>query len=319
MTNADAVAPTGSISRALLIVNPGARLADAGQSRATEALARAGVSYEVIRTTAPGHATEIARTRARDFDAVFTLGGDGTAMEVMTALAGSGPPVGILPGGTGNLIVRSFGIPLDAGHAVPKLLAGTEALIDLGRLGDGSHFAIGVGVGLDERMIAGASHAMKKRAGVIAYVWSAIHAVLALEHFTARLTVDGVLYERRAASVLIANIGDVLGGLLKLGHDVVHDDGALQATIYSPGNLWDAMRLFWRMFRGTVHLDRCALCVSGRHFVLETDPPRRAQADGELLGNTPIEVTVQPHAARLLVPRRISRNRARGRGPAASA
>ena len=44
------------------------------------------------------------------------------------------------------------------------------------------------------------------------------------------------------------------------------------------------------------------MCVSGRHFLLETYPPRRAQADGELLDMTPLEVTVRPNAARAADP-----------------
>ena len=299
-------APTapGKISRVLLIVNPGARLASAGQSRATDAFARAGVPCEVIRTTAPAHATEIARARARDFDAVFTLGGDGTAMEVMTALAGAGPPVGILAGGTGNVLARSFRIPLKIERAVPALLAGNEALLDLGRLDDGRHFAIGVGVGLDEKMIAGATKAMKRRAGVVAYVWSATAAVLRMQQFDVRLTVDGRTYERRAASVMIANLGDVLGGLLRFGDGILHDDGLLQACIYSPDNLWQAFRIFYRMARGTAHHDRCVQCIPGREFRIETTPILRAQADGELLDVTPLSVTVRPNAARLLIPAR---------------
>jgi diacylglycerol kinase (ATP) len=270
--------------------------------RAVDAFASAGVQCELVRTDAPGHATAIARERSAQFDAIFTLGGDGTAMEVMSALAGAGPPVGILPGGTGNVLVRSLGIPLDIARAVPVLLSGVEAVIDLGRLDDGRYFAIGLGVGLDESMIAGASTALKKRAGLVAYVWSAMRALLRLERFRVRLTVDGVLYEREAASVLIANLGEVLGGLIRFGTGIVHDDGVLHACVYSPDTLWDAVRIFVRMASGTASDDRCSLCVSGRHFRLETDPPRRAQADGELLGMTPLEVTVRPLAARLLIP-----------------
>jgi YegS/Rv2252/BmrU family lipid kinase len=265
----------------------------------------AGVSCDAKVTEAPGHATELARARSREYDAVFTLGGDGTAMEVVTALTDHGPPVGILPGGTGNILVRSLGIPLSVKDAVPALLNGQEARIDLGRLNDGRHFAIGLGVGLDEAMIAGASRLLKRRFGFLAYFWSATRATLRLEKFHVRLTVDGTVHETHASSVLIANLGSVLGGLIQLGDGILHDDGLLQACVYSPDNLWQAGRLFSRMLRGTVSSDPRAFCVTGKHFVLETIPPRRAQADGELLGSTPLEITVVPQAARLLVPRHL--------------
>lgn len=272
-----------------------------------EALDKAGIRSEVVVTEYAGHATVIARERAARHDLVFTLGGDGTAMEVITAIANGGPPVGILPGGTGNVLVRTFGIPLRVSRAVPALLGGEEMHMDLGRLQDGRHFAIGVGIGLDEAMIAGATRMMKKRVGLWAYVWSATQALHRLERFTARLTVDGTVYEREVASVLIANLGSVLGGMMQLGHGILHDDGLLHACLFSPRTRWDAMRIFTRMVRGTAHLDPCAFYVPGKIFRLEADPPRRAQADGELLEVTPIEIAVQARAARLLIPRRSRR------------
>lgn len=292
------------IRRVLLIVNPAARRAKRARERAERELARRHVTCDVVETRAAGHATEIARERGSSYDAVFTLGGDGTAMEAITALADAGPPVGVLPGGTGNVLVRSLGIPLHVAGAVRALLSAREARIDLGRLGDGRHFAIGLGVGLDEAMIAGASPLMKKRIGVFAYVWSALRAGMRLEKFRIRLTVDGTVYEREGSSVMIANLGAVLGGLIKFGRGIADDDGVLHACVYAPANILQALRIFSAMLRGTAAEDPCAFCVSGTHFVLETNPPRRAQADGELLGMTPIEITVRPRAARLLVPSR---------------
>jgi diacylglycerol kinase (ATP) len=292
-----------AIRRALLIVNPGARRGERAGVRALRVFADRGIPCEVIFTARPGHATELARQRGGTVDAVFTLGGDGTAMEVITALADRGPPVGILAGGTGNVLVRSLGIPMNVSKAVGALLDGRELRLDLGRLADGRHFAIGLGVGLDEAMIAGASRVMKKRTGVLAYVWSATLASIRLERFQVRLTVDGTLYERTASSVLIANLGSVLGGLIKFGDNVIHDDGLLQACVYSPENFRDLVRIFSKMLNGTSHLDRCTFCVSGREFRLETDPPRRAQADGELLEMTPLEISVRPLAGRVIVPK----------------
>ena len=284
-------------------MNPGARRAARKSEEAKRALLDEGAQARVFFTEAPGHATEIAREHAAWADVVFTLGGDGTAMEVITALAERGPPVAVLPGGTGNILARSLGTPLRIGNAVRALLHGTEARLDLGRLGDGRHFAIGVGVGLDEAMIAGASPLLKKRVGFWAYVWSATKAGLRLQSFQLRLTVDGTVYDRRASSVMIANLGSVLGGVIRFGDGILYDDGVLHACVYSPRTLWDALRIFTKMLRGTVQNDRDAFFVSGKEFRLETTPPRRAQADGELLEMTPIEISTRPRAARLLIPR----------------
>jgi diacylglycerol kinase (ATP) len=292
--------------RVLLIVNLWARRGAHVQADAVETFSELKTECEVVVTTAPRHATEVVRERGSGFNAVFTLGGDGTAMEVITGLAGHGPPVGILPGGTGNVLVRSLGISLNVSRAVRQLLAGDERQLDLGQMADGQLFAIGLGSGLDEAMIAAASPYMKKRFGVIAYVWSATQAAFRLEQFDVKLLVDGVVHERRAASVLIANLGAVLGGAITLGEGITPDDGLLHACVYSPRNLIDVVRLFARMLLGTAHRDRCTYCIAGRHFRLETMPPRRVQADGELVGMTPMDVHVVPLAARLLIPRKRS-------------
>src|SRR5205085_10411624 len=116
----------GVARRALLIVNPAARVAVRGQYHATRAFAHQNVHCDVLSTSGPGHATDLAREHASRYDFVFTLGGDGTAMEVITALADRGPPIGILPGGTGNVLVRALGIPLHVANAVHALLDGQE-------------------------------------------------------------------------------------------------------------------------------------------------------------------------------------------------
>lgn len=297
-------AAVSALRRVLLIVNPYASRAIRVREEAERALVARGVSFDAKPTTRVGDSGRIARELGAQYDCVFVCGGDGTVVEAIAALADdpSSPAVGILAGGTGNLLARALRIPLDPWRAVDALLRGRPATIDLGRMENGTHFAIGLGVGLDEAMIAGATSALKKRYGVFAYVYSALKAGIRLEKFNARLTVDGQVTECGAVAVLIANLGTVVGGLISFGKGIVHDDGLLHACIYSPGNFLDAMRIFGRMLTGTAHLDRQVTVIGGREFVLETTPARGAQADGELIGLTPIRVTVRPNAGRILIP-----------------
>jgi YegS/Rv2252/BmrU family lipid kinase len=289
--------------RVLLIVNPASRRGAKMVKRATSAFNEAGVTLEIISTEAPGHGAEIAARYGADFDAVFTLGGDGTAIEVVGALSHTGPPVGILPGGTGNVVARTLGTSGNVRKAVKSLLAGDEARVDLGRLATDHRFMIGMGVGLDATMIAYAPGPLKRRIGFFAYVIAAARAFVSLEKFTVRLTVDGTMIEQRASAVLIANFGAVMNDLLAFGDGILRDDGLLNACIYSPGNRIDAVRILWRMARKNFNPDPCIRYVSGSVFRVETVPPRIGQADGELIGSSPFEVTVEPLAARVLVPK----------------
>jgi YegS/Rv2252/BmrU family lipid kinase len=292
------------IERVLLIVNPASRRGNRIRKKALKAFSDAGVDCDLMRTEAPGHAAVIAKAHAHKYDAVFTLGGDGTVMEVLSALAHQGPPVGILAGGTANVVARTLRIPLNPARAVPLLLAGDQATMDLGRLGDGRRFAIGVGVGLDATMISEAPDRLKKRFGFMAYVIGGYKAVLRNQKFQLRLTVDGNVYERQASAILIANFGAVLNDLVAFGDGIVHDDGLLNACVFSPDSLWDAMRILWKMLRKDFGADPCLFYKSGREFRVETIPPMIAQADGELLPDTPLSVSVDPLAGRLLIPRK---------------
>lgn len=292
------------IERVLLIVNPASRRGARIRRKAYKAFADAGVDCEVMLTEAPGHAGVLARNHAHKYDAVFTLGGDGTVMEVLSALAHQGPPVGVLAGGTANVVARTLRIPLNPNRAVPLLLNGDEAILDLGRLGDGRRFAIGVGVGLDATMISEAPARVKKRFGFMAYVIGGYKAVLRNQKFALRLTVDGIAYDRPASAILIANFGAVLNNLVTFGDGIAHDDGLLNACVFSPANLWDSLRILWRMIRKDFSADPCLFYKSGREFRVETFPEMPAQADGELLPPTPLSVSVDPLAGCLLIPRK---------------
>jgi YegS/Rv2252/BmrU family lipid kinase len=292
------------IERVLLIVNPASRRGARIRAKAARAFADAGVDCDVMPTEAPGHAATLARTHAHKYHAVFTLGGDGTVMEVLGALAHQGPPVGILAGGTANVVARTLGIPLNPTRSIPLLLDGDVARMDLGRLGDGRRFAIGVGVGLDATMISEAPAKLKKRFGFMAYVIGGYKAVLRNQKFELRLTVDGERFIRPASAVLVANFGAVLNDLVAFGDGIVHDDGLLNACVFSPANLWDALRILWRMLRKDFRPDPCLFYKAGREFRIETTPGMPAQADGELLSGTPLSVSVDPLAGCLLIPKK---------------
>jgi YegS/Rv2252/BmrU family lipid kinase len=291
-------------SKVLLIVNPASRRGARVQHKAVHAFSKAGVAVTVMQTEAPGHGAQLAAAHGSDYDAVFTLGGDGTAIEVIGALSHSGPPVGVLPGGTGNIVARTLRTPATIKRAVPALLNGDEARIDLGVLQTGQRFAIGMGVGLDATMIANAPGPLKRRLGFFAYVVGALKAFATLEKFTVSLTVDGETKIMRASAVLVANFGAVMNDLISFGDGIQRDDGVLNACVYSPRNMVDALRILLKMARKKFTPDPCIYYAAGSNFFIETEPPRIGQADGELIGIGPFRVTVEPLAGRVLVPRR---------------
>lgn len=253
-------------------------------------------------TTGAGDAERVARDRGSDYDAVFTLGGDGTVMEVVQGLLGNATPVGVLPGGTGNLVARALGIPLSVPRAVQTLVRGETRAIDLGALGGGRVFAFAAGIGIDASMVADTSPRAKRRYGVLAYIATAVRATLALERFTLDVTVDGESHRYRATSAMVANFGSVLGGMIRLGPGIQENDGMLDLCVFSPASARDAFRVGWRLLRHDFRSDPAMHFHRGRTLLLRTEPARAVQADGELLAGSTLDVTVAPLAARMLVP-----------------
>lgn len=297
------------IRRALLIANPASRRAARLRGRTVAALEARGVATEVRLTEGPGHARELASAVDDRTDAVFSLGGDGTAMEVSAGLVGRNVPLGVLAGGTGNLLARALGIPLRVEKAVNGLLDGDLLACDLGRLQSGQRFAVAAGVGIDARMVALTPPVLKRRLGVLAYWLTASRAAFGSVltkggRFRVRVTVDDRVVECEAVMAMVANFGAVLDELITFGPGIHYDDGVLDAVVYSPRSLPAAIGIMWRLLRKDFRSSRNVMYLSGRHIRIETFPPQPVQADGELLGVVPFDVTVEPRAALLLVPKR---------------
>jgi YegS/Rv2252/BmrU family lipid kinase len=284
----------------LLIVNPAARRAKRLESIACAAFRDEGIACEVVHTDASGHARAIATEHAVAQTAVFTLGGDGTSMEVMEALAHTEIPIGILPGGTGNLVARALGTPLRIDRAVHALVHGTMTDIDLGAV-NGRSFAFSTGIGVDARMVRETAPTVKRRFGVAGYAMTATRAVFSTEPFHVRAEVDGEVLETESISVFVANFGAVLGNLLLLGPGITHDDGQLDLCVFSPTGAIGALNVAWRLLRKDFSADPAMLYRRGREIRIECTPPQVYQADGEVLGTTPLVARADPMAARLLV------------------
>lgn len=291
-----------SLQRVLLIANPASRHGGGLCEQAGAALRQAGLQCDTVLTEYAGHASDCAADVASRYDAIFTLGGDGTAMEVIDATTPGGPPIGILPGGTGNLLARALGIPLNLKRAVRALANGDEARVDLGRLASGKRFAIGTGVGIDASMIATTPASWKRRVGVLAYIVAGVRHVVQRRRFRARVTVDGISGDYSASVVLVANFGVLLNGLITLGDGISYDDGVLNVCIFDPRTLGDSIRIARKLLLRDFRPDPAMSYLQGRDISVVTEPPLPAQADGELIGQTPFEITTEPLAARLLVP-----------------
>lgn len=168
---------------------------------------------------------------------VVVCGGDGTLRACADILAGTGIPLAVVPCGTGNLLARNLGLPMDPARALEESLAGDSFGIDVARVrGDGlspTRFTVMAGAGFDAAMVRDASPRLKSRMGWAAYVLSALRH---LNDDGVRLTIridGGRPRRRRARMVVIGNVGTLQGGLPLLP-TARPDSGRLEVVLFDP-------------------------------------------------------------------------------------
>ncbi len=102
---------------------------------------------------------------------------------------------------------------------------------------------------------------------------------------------------------MVANFGTVLNDLIRIGPDIVADDGLLDLCIFSPDGIAEALTVAWRLFRKDFSPHPAVQYRRGARFAFDCTPAQAVQTDGELRGRTPVTIEVQPRAARVLSPK----------------
>jgi diacylglycerol kinase (ATP) len=260
---------------------------------------------EIYETTGEEDIAAICRAACeRGASLVIVAGGDGTLVGVANGLVHSPVPLGIIPLGTGNDLARALLIPLKIDEAV-ELLAGDHAVIEVDALqvGERCYFS-NVGVGMSPAMMNDTSSAAKKHLGRLAYVMTMIRraSIFRLHRYT--LTLDGRARSIRAAEVMISNTTLLRKPPLVFGAPETLGDGQFEVYVLTARWPWDYLRLVWDMF---LRPGKPAAKLS--HWVVKQsariDAVRRSsmvQADGEVIGRTPVEIKLVPKALHVIVP-----------------
>lgn len=166
--------------RALLLFNPNATSTDEAVRDVIASALSSELDLEVHPTKQRGHATHITAGAVHDgIDVVFALGGDGTANEVIQAVAGSDVRLGVLPGGSTNVLVRTLGLPNEPVAATSvmlrKLRNGETRTVSLG-VANGRYFATSAGFGFDAAVVrlVERRYRLKRAVRQLSFVWCAL-------------------------------------------------------------------------------------------------------------------------------------------------
>jgi YegS/Rv2252/BmrU family lipid kinase len=243
----------------------------------------------------------------RGYDLVIAAGGDGTVSAVANGLVGTDTPLAILALGTANVLARELGIPLDL-DAACRLAADPHASrnIDAMRVGANCYLTQ-LGVGLDAIMIRDTDREAKRRFGRIAYLWTATTNLLGFQPRRFTVTADNRVFHFRASQIVIANCGVLGQRPFRWGPDIHPDDGRLDVCIIRARSLWHYIQIAWHVLLGQHRQSPNVRYVSARHaLAIASKRPLPVQADGEIIGETPVTVEVAPGVVRVVVPRLMS-------------
>jgi YegS/Rv2252/BmrU family lipid kinase len=296
---------TQAVPRIFVVLNPVAGSCTAEVVRAAfERHFAADVSYEIYETTGDEQLVDVVQKALKeDYQMVVAGGGDGTVSDVAEALAHSNIPLGIIPLGTANVLARELNIPIDLDGAC-ALLIGEHATTSIDAMQVGEKlFVLQIGIGIDSLMIRDTGREDKRRFGRAAYIWTAFTRLLGYQPLRFSIAVDGKRLRPRASQVLIAN-GGVLGmPPFRWGPNIRPDDGRIDVCIVSAQTVLDYIGVAWHILRGQQKKDRRVRYLRAeRSIAISADQPLPVQADGEIIGETPLQVQVIPDAIRVIVP-----------------
>jgi diacylglycerol kinase (ATP) len=286
------------MSNTLIILNPAARSERAQRKRAhVEMLAR---SCTFCATTQTGEAELMARRGAAEgFDKIVAAGGDGTVHEVVNGLAGTGATLGLLPIGTMNVFASELGLPInDLEHCWNIIQSDRTRAVDLPKANQ-KFFVQLAGVGLDAQVVKETSAQFKRNFGPLSYLISA--AQIAARKPPRLLIHSDDAPIKEGSFVLVGN-GRLYGGPFPFFKHAVIDDGKLDVVVFkSLGYLEIIKYLQDVVFSSDIRVPEIEYFQTPRLRV-ESDQLVPVELDGELVGNCPVEFSLQERSLRVLAP-----------------
>jgi YegS/Rv2252/BmrU family lipid kinase len=302
-----------------LIVNPTAGSGSAGRVAPTvqRALERRGIQVTPCPTARPGDASRLAgECRKLGVDATVVVGGDGTLNEVVQAYVDergeplAGPPLGVIPSGTGGDFRKTLDLDRDLERSVERFVTSDPRPFDLGVLEATGHdgapvrraflniTSFGLG-GLVDRVV---NAGPKWLGGKPAFFLGTLRAMLVYQNAPVRVRVDGTVWlESPIANVALAN-GRFFGGGMQIAPNADPSDGLLDVVAIGDVTRLASMAMAQDIYAGT-HLGRRDVTHT-RAAVVEAEalvPGAEVliDMDGEVPGRLPLVARLAQGALRI--------------------
>ena len=255
-------------------------------------------------STHSGHSFEIGKNAVtEDYKLILSIGGDGTFFEIVNGVYASGIPVsdiefGIIPAGTGNSFYKDLD-KISQDQLVERVLKKESRKVDLikfnyfkGNKRVNKYFINMMGVGLIADITKLTNEKMKFL-GTIGYSLAVVLIMFRRIKNRIYVKIDNKEYEFINGALIISN-SRYAGGNMKVAPMAEIDDGKVDVIVFNEVNRRETIDIFINVFRGA-HIDHKKVKVfKGSNIEIESDPQLLLMADGEVLGETPLKLTVLP-------------------------
>ncbi len=245
---------------------------------------------------------------AQDADLIIASGGDGTVSAVAGAMIGTDVPLGVIPRGTANAFGMALGITQQINQlrrACEIILAGNTRVIDAARCNNLPLILL-AGIGYEAETIEKADREAKNRWGPLAYIMAGWQQLDEQQLFEAEIEIEGEIRTVQAGAITIANAAPPTSVLAQGIGEVVVDDGLLDITIATVENKIQAVTTMLSMLgaaliRTSAELDNIVHLRSPK-VKISANPIQKVVLDGEIIGNTPLEIECLPQSLTVFVP-----------------
>lgn len=293
---------------ACLIFNP-----VAGQGEPEEDLARIRellepeINLDIRFTTETQDADEIASEAiAQGATTIIASGGDGTLSAAASALVGTDIPLGVISRGTANAFAAALELPDTIEAACQTILGGATRVVDAAKCNDRPMVLL-AGIGFEAETVERADRQAKNRFGLLAYVMAGLQELRQMESFEAEIETADKIITVTAVALTVANAAPPTSILAQGPAGVVFDDGLLDVTVVAPVSRAGAIAASYHLLQTALNENASERedigYLRAKRVIVRTDPAQKVVLDGELLGNTPIDVECVPGGLTIFVPK----------------
>ena len=224
-----------------------------------------------------------------NYEAVIVFGGDGTVNEVISGIAEKDyiPKLGIIPGGTGNLITKLLEISQDIDEAIDQLDFNKTNSIDIGKANK-SYFGYIFSVGSLPEAIHNVEIEDKTKYGVLAYAINTIKSVIKDEVFNIKVETEHGSYEGKASQVLVL-LSNYYADK-KIFEE--NKDGYANILILKNASIISKISLIPDLLKGDIVENDNIEYIKAKDITISSDTKLESDIDGDQSDDLPVKITV---------------------------